>query len=46
LTEQQFLAAHIPHSALVVIDSDYGHDGFMVENKQISAHINEWLQAN
>lgn len=43
LTEQHFLAAHIPNSTLLEIDSDYGHDGFMVESKIISEHLAEWL---
>lgn len=43
LVEQQFLAAHIPNASLVTIDSDYGHDGFMVESAIISAHLTAWL---
>ncbi|MCW3091007.1 MAG: metX [Ferruginibacter sp.] len=43
LAEQQLLKNHIPNSELVVIDSDYGHDGFMVESKIISQHLAEWL---
>lgn len=43
LTEQQFLANHIPHATLIEIDSDYGHDGFMVESKIISDHLAKWL---
>jgi homoserine O-acetyltransferase/O-succinyltransferase len=43
LTEQQFLARHIPNSVLIAIDSAYGHDGFMVESKIISQHLIEWL---
>lgn len=43
LTEQEFLARHIPLSKLVEIDSEYGHDGFMVENEQISSHLSTWL---
>ncbi|MEP7108693.1 MAG: homoserine O-acetyltransferase [Ferruginibacter sp.] len=43
VAEQQFLAHHIPHAGLIVIDSDYGHDGFMVESKIISQHLAEWL---
>ncbi|MES2850172.1 MAG: homoserine O-acetyltransferase [Bacteroidota bacterium] len=44
LVEQQFLVKHIPNAALAEIDSDYGHDGFMVENEQISLHIEKWLK--
>ena len=43
LTEQQFLATHIPQATLIEIDSDYGHDGFMVESNIISQHLAEWL---
>ncbi len=44
LIEQEFLATNIPNATLISIDSDYGHDGFMVEDKQISACLAEWLQ--
>ncbi len=43
LIEQHFLADHIPDSQLIEIDSDYGHDGFMVESKIISQHLSEFL---
>jgi homoserine O-acetyltransferase len=43
VAEQEFLAHHIPHAKLDLIDSDYGHDGFMVESKIISQHLAEWL---
>ncbi len=43
LVEQEFLARHLPNSELMVIDSDYGHDGFMVESQAISAHLRNWL---
>lgn len=41
--EQQFLAAHLPHSKLVEIDSAYGHDGFMVEVTRLSTLLSDWL---
>ena len=44
LTEQQFLAAHLPHATLIAIDSNYGHDGFMVESAAISKHLADWLE--
>ena len=44
LVEQQFLVNNIPHSTLIEIDSDYGHDGFMVEHLQISDCLEKWLQ--
>jgi homoserine O-acetyltransferase len=43
LTEQEFLAQHIPNAQLVEIHSDYGHDGFMVESILISEHLAKWL---
>jgi homoserine O-acetyltransferase len=43
LIEQHFLAKHIPHHTMIEIDSNYGHDGFMVESKIISTHLAEWL---
>ena len=46
LIEQRFLAKHIPNSTIIEIDSDYGHDGFMVESKIISQHLAEWLGGN
>ena len=44
LVEQQFLVNNIPLSTLIEIDSDYGHDGFMVEHLQISDCLEKWLQ--
>ena len=43
LVEQQFLATHLPHARLIAIDSNYGHDGFMVESSLISQHLAGWL---
>lgn len=43
IAEQHFLADNIPGARLIVIDSDYGHDGFMVESGLISRHLNSWL---
>ena len=44
LTEQQFLAAHIPNSCLHIISSEYGHDGFLVEANTISRHLLQWME--
>jgi homoserine O-acetyltransferase len=46
LTEQEMLAATIPVATLVTIDSDYGHDGFMLESKAISIHLVQWLHSD
>ncbi|MCB0431140.1 MAG: homoserine O-acetyltransferase [Flavobacteriales bacterium] len=35
VSEQQYLADHMPNATLETIDSTYGHDGFMVESDQI-----------
>ncbi len=43
VAEQQHLTHQISNADLVVIDSNYGHDGFMVESKIISQHLAEWL---
>ncbi|HRE50259.1 MAG TPA: homoserine O-acetyltransferase [Flavitalea sp.] len=45
LPEQQLLADQIPNSVLSIIDSAYGHDGFIVEGETISRIINDWLNA-
>ncbi len=36
LAEQEFLAKHIPNAELAVIDSLYGHDGFLIEAQKIT----------
>lgn len=41
--EQKFLAAHIPGAAYVEINSFYGHDGFLIETKQIADAIADFL---
>ena len=41
--EQAFLAAHIPGATLEVIDSTYGHDGFLLENEHITTLLNNLI---
>jgi len=41
--EQQFLAKHIPCSTLHIIDSAYGHDGFLTEHEQIIKICTDFL---
>ena len=41
--EQEFLARHIPQGSLVVIESPYGHDGFLVETETIGRHLLAFL---
>ena len=43
LDEQRFMAEHMPNADLVEIDSAYGHDGFIIETKQITEHLSIWL---
>lgn len=37
--EMRLLAARIPHSSYVEIDSPFGHDGFLVEHEQLNSII-------
>ncbi len=39
VTEQQFIAQHIPGAEYVEIDSPYGHDGFLLEFEIIQGHL-------
>ncbi|WP_338152782.1 hypothetical protein [Rufibacter ruber] len=43
MQEQQFLAQHLPNATYVEIDSNYGHDGFIIEGKKITKHFAAWL---
>jgi homoserine O-acetyltransferase/O-succinyltransferase len=44
VSEQQFLARSIPTAHLEVIDSPFGHDGFLVETSAIAALLTEQLR--
>lgn len=46
LSEQQFLARHIPDAVFQEIDSLYGHDGFLIEYKQLTQVIKVWQETN
>lgn len=41
--EQQYLQQHIPGASLLEISSDYGHDGFLLENEKIENALREFL---
>lgn len=43
LDEQQFMADHLPHASLHAIDSTYGHDGFIIETRQITDLLRPFL---
>ncbi|MEY3368986.1 MAG: homoserine O-acetyltransferase, partial [Bacteroidota bacterium] len=34
-----FLAQHIPNANFTAIHSDYGHDGFLLEDEKITAEV-------
>ena len=44
LSEQKLLAASIPQAVYKEIDSLYGHDGFLIETKQLTEHIKYFYQ--
>lgn len=41
--EQKFLAKHLPKASLKIIDSSYGHDGFLVEWEKLTKIVKAWL---
>lgn len=43
VSEQQFLAQFIPQSKLVVLNSTYGHDGFLLEYEVIEHELKSFL---
>lgn len=46
VNEQQLLATHIPGAVLEVIDSNFGHDGFLLEFESISKLLENFLPAS
>jgi homoserine O-acetyltransferase len=44
IQEQEYLAKHIPGSKLEIIDSFYGHDGFLIETKKITEIITDFYK--
>ncbi len=42
--EQALIAQHIPRARLEVIDSIYGHDGFLLEGEAIEQYLRPFLQ--
>jgi homoserine O-acetyltransferase len=44
-SEQQFLAANIPNSSIVTIQSHYGHDGFLLEYELLTNLINHFIDS-
>ena len=44
VSEQAFLAEHLPNSTHEIISSLYGHDGFLIETEKISNAIRNWMK--
>lgn len=44
IVEQEFIAAHTPNATLCVIDSPYGHDGFLIEWAQLTNILTDFLK--
>ena len=45
LEEQRELATHIPNAELAVLESEHGHDAFLIEEDAVNAFITEWRRA-
>ncbi len=41
--EQRYLHEHLPQSRFEVIDSSFGHDGFLVEHRQLDALLGPFI---
>lgn len=44
--EQKYLHQHIKHARLLTIDSNFGHDGFLLEYEKIAPAISNFLKQN
>ena len=44
--EQAFLAEHVPGARFALLESDYGHDAFLVEYAKMEAIIRPFLDAS
>ncbi len=44
--EQKYVAGHIPGARYREIDSLYGHDGFLLENEQLTGILKDFLENN
>lgn len=42
--ELRFMSRYMPHATYIEIDSIFGHDGFLIEAKTISGHVQEWME--
>lgn len=46
ITEQEELAGSLPAAKLIRLQSDFGHDGFLVETETLANHIKHFLKNN
>lgn len=46
ITEQEEIAEILPNAALIRLQSDFGHDGFLVETETLANHIKQFLKNN
>ena len=46
VSEQKYLAQHIPNANYQEIESFYGHDGFLIETEQIEALVSQFYLSN
>ncbi|HEY8397402.1 MAG TPA: homoserine O-acetyltransferase [Flavihumibacter sp.] len=44
VAEQVKLASHLPNAHYIEIDSNYGHDGFLVESMIIGEQLDHWIK--
>lgn len=44
IEDQQTIAEHLPNSTFEIIQSDYGHDGFLIETQKISKILKPFLK--
>ena len=44
IEEQLYLSEHLPNADIIKIDSDYGHDGFLIEYERLGEIIRNILQ--
>ena len=44
LNEQQYIVDHIPGAKLEILDSFYGHDGFLLENEKLNIILSNLLK--
>lgn len=46
VAEQQFIANHVKNSEFALLESAYGHDGFLIEQEKIKSILDKFLNNN